>query len=253
MAHSRNLKTAMDWTVISSDPNNPQAKRAVAQHLQSLQIPYADRELMDVVMDAAKGKTVLDIGVVAHNRRYIDSPQWRHRMLRNVSKHILGIDILKDLIEELKGEGFNVRQVDAMSETDLNERFDLVFIGDVIEHVDNPSLLLKFAARHMTKGGRILVATPNPFSRKFVRQFLREGVMVTNLDHVAWFTPGMALELGRRLGLELTGVHLAKAFKPFSRRIRTLAWSMPFLRMPMEYSFPDYLFEYSGSRTEAPS
>lgn len=47
-------------------------------------------------------------------------------------------------------------------------------------------------------------STPNPFSRKFVRQFLREGVIVVNLDHVAWITPTQAMEIARRIGLRLT-------------------------------------------------
>ncbi len=242
------MKMLMDWTAISDDPNNAQAKQQVAIQLRSLQKPYLDRDMMDVVIHAAKGKRVLDIGVVSHSRRYIDSSQWRHRRLCNVARYILGIDILEDLIEQLKSDGFNVRYADATSNVDLNERFELVFLGDVIEHVDNPSLLLKFASRHLVDGGRILVATPNPFSRKFVRQFLKAGVIVTNLDHVGWITPTMAIELGRRVGLELTGIHLAKAFSPVSQRVRRFVWGLPFLRTPMEYSFPDYLFEFSRSR-----
>jgi hypothetical protein len=36
--------------------------------------------------------------------------------------------------------------------------------------------------------------------------------MVTNLDHVAWISPTMALELGRRAGVRLEAYHLAKPY-----------------------------------------
>jgi SAM-dependent methyltransferase len=146
-------------------------------------------------------------------------------------------------VAELNQRGFDVRCVDATSEADLGERFDLVFIGDVIEHVDNPSALLRFAKRHQAPGGRNLAATPNPFSRKFFRQFRREGVMVVNLDHLAWFTPTQAFELARRNGLALTAYHLVKPMGGGALALKSLAWRLGLA--PVEYSFPDHLFEFS--------
>ena len=144
----------MDWTVISCDPNDKTAKSAVSEHLAALRIFHLNCEMIDVVLNSARGKRVLDVGVAAHTRRYIDSPEWRHRKIRDVAGYILGIDILGDLVEALRSEGFNVRTVDATSNVDLEERFDLIYIGDVIEHVDNPVDLLKFACKHLIDGGR---------------------------------------------------------------------------------------------------
>jgi hypothetical protein len=87
------------------------------------------------------------------------------------------------------------------------------------------------------------VTTPNPFSRKFVRQFKREGVMVVNLDHVAWITPTMAMELARRAGIRLVAYHLVKPFSAFALAVkRLIGWRLE----PVEYSFPDYLYEFSS-------
>jgi 2-polyprenyl-3-methyl-5-hydroxy-6-metoxy-1,4-benzoquinol methylase len=61
------------------------------------------------------------------------------------------LDILAPLVEELRGRGFNVRCVDATSDADLGERFEIVFAGDVIEHVDNAVALLRFAGRHLAR------------------------------------------------------------------------------------------------------
>lgn len=234
---------SFDWTRISDDPNNPAAKAEMRALLPRLRQVHTDTDLTGYVERAVSGRRLLDIGVVSHSARYFDEPGWRHGRLARAAGYCLGVDILEPLVRELNERGFDVRCIDATSEADLGERFDVVFIGDVMEHVDNPSALLRFAARHLAPGGRILAATPNPFSRKFVRQFMRQGVMVVNLDHMAWFTPTMAIEIGRRIGLDLTAYHLVKPIAGLGLAFRKLGWRMALT--PVEYSFPDYLFEYA--------
>ncbi|MBI4985078.1 MAG: methyltransferase domain-containing protein [Rhodocyclales bacterium] len=232
-----------DWTQISDDPNNRQAKAEVRALLPRLRQVHLDADLTGFVEQAVAGKRVLDIGVVSHSARYFDEAGWRHGRIHRAAGYCLGLDILEPLVRELNERGFNVRCVDATSAADLGERFDVVFIGDVIEHVADPSALLQFAKRHLAPRGRMLVATPNPFSRKFFRQFMREGVMVVNLDHMAWFTPTTALELARRNGLDFTAYHLVKPIGGFQRLLKNFVWR--FRLAPVEYSFPDYLFEFS--------
>lgn len=232
-----------DWTRISDDPNNPVAKAEVRQWLPGLRRVHTDSDLTGYVVRAVTGRRVLDIGVVSHSARYFDDPGWRHGRIHHAAAYCVGLDILAPLVAELNTRGFNVRCVDATSDADLGERFDVVFIGDVMEHVENPAALLRFAMRHVAPGGRILAATPNPFSRKFVRQFFRQGVMVVNLDHLAWFTPTMAVEIGRRIGLQLTAYHLVKPMHGLSLGLKRLAWRWGW--SPVDYSFPDYLFEFA--------
>ncbi|OHC61902.1 MAG: hypothetical protein A3H93_06915 [Rhodocyclales bacterium RIFCSPLOWO2_02_FULL_63_24] len=231
----------IDWTTVSDDPNNREAKAAVRAWLKAAQRVHTDNDLLGHIESLVRGKRVLDIGVVSHSARYFDLPDWRHGRIHQAAGYCVGIDILEPLVRELNERGFNVRCVDATSEADLGERFDVVFIGDVVEHVDNAVLLLKFAARHLAPGGRLYVTTPNPFSRKFFRQFKRDGVMVVNLDHVAWITPTLAMELARRAGIALAAYHLVKRFSPLALTVkRLIGWRLE----PVEFSFPDYLYEF---------
>lgn len=232
-----------DWTRISDDPNNSTAKAEARALLPLLRKIHTDIDLTGFVERAIAGERVLDIGVVSHSARYFDEPGWRHGRIHRAAGYCLGLDILEPLVAELNDRGFNVRCVDATSELDLGERFDTIFIGDVMEHVVNPSALLLFAKRHLSPGGRVFAATPNPFSRKFVRQFFRQGVVVVNLDHMAWFTPTMALEIGRRVGLRLHAYHMVKPIGGIGGAVKKLAWRLGLA--PVEYSFPDYLFEFS--------
>lgn len=201
---------------LDGDPNNPEARLAASYKLKEIRQIHTNTDLIGFVLSQVAGKRVLDIGFACHTMKYADHSKWRHALISKVAEYTLGIDILAPMTQELTSRGYNVRCVDATSEEDLGERFDLVFIGDVLMHVENPSALLRFARRHCSPGGRILISTPNPFSRKFIRQFMREGVMVVCLDHVAWITPTHVMELARRTKLNLLAYHLIKPIPPLS-------------------------------------
>lgn len=230
-----------DWTTISDDPNNPEAKAKARRRVAEIRQVHVDTDLLEFVLSRVRGRRVLDIGVVSHSSRYFEQSGWRHERIRSEASYCLGLDILEPLVLDLQARGYNVRCVDATSEADLGERFDVVFIGDVLEHVNNAVALLAFARRHLVPGGRIYATTPNPFSRKFFRQFRRDGVVVVNLDHLSWITPTMAMELSRRAGVRLAAYHLIKKLSPLNRWLKRLAWKVT----PVEYSFPDYLYEFA--------
>lgn len=229
-----------DWTQVSDDPNNSEAKAQVRRLLPVLRQVQTHTDLTGFAQECVQGKRVLDVGVVSHSAHYFEDAGWRHGKIVASASYCVGLDILEPLVQQLNQQGYNVRCMDATSEEDVGERFDVVFIGDVIEHVENPTNLLRFAKRHLLPNGRILVATPNPFSRKFFRRFFKQGVVVVNLDHLAWFTPTMALELARRTGLDFYAYHLVKPMSGLKLALHQLAWKWN----PPDYSFHDYLFEF---------
>ncbi len=231
-----------DWTKFSDDPNHRASKDAVRAWLPTIRCIHDDLNILEFIENLVRGRDVLDIGIVSHSARYFDLDDWRHGRIAHLAKSCLGVDILEPLVQELKDRGFNVACVDATSQVDLGSRYEVVFIGDVVEHVNNACDLLAFGGRHLSEDGRLYVTTPNPFSRKFMRQFRRSnGAVVVNLDHVAWITPTQAMELARRAGLKLVAYHLVKNFSPLQRRIKRIAWQFE----PVDYSFPDYLYEFS--------
>jgi 2-polyprenyl-3-methyl-5-hydroxy-6-metoxy-1,4-benzoquinol methylase len=234
----------LDWTELTDDPNNRAAKAAVRDYLLSARKVHTGHELTEFVETLIAGKSVLDIGVVEHARRYFDNPGWRHERIARAASRCLGVDILEPLVKELASRGFNVACVDATSERDLGERFEVAFVGDVMEHVNDPVRLLQFGARHLIPGGRLYATTPNPFSRKFYRRLRREGTMIVNLDHVFWITPTQAMEIGRRAGIPLVAYHLVKRYAGARLALKRLAWKFS----PIEWSFPDFLYEFAAYR-----
>ena len=218
-----------DWTKISNNPDSGEVKSYILQELIKRK---AGRCLnyIDFLINFVKGYEVLDIGVVEHDISHIQSDNWKHKYIHEHAKNVLGIDILDDEINMLRNMGYNIVKADATSDYDIGKRFDRVVIGDVIEHVENSVKLLKFAERHLKEDGQILVTTPNPFALNFIWRNLKEGTLVCNVDHIAWITPAMALELGRRAGLDLKEYWLLQAhgssvFKKLLHNLRDIFWS----------------------------
>ena len=51
---------------------------------------------------------------------------------------------------------------------DLNQKFDTIIAGEIIEHVDNPKQLVGFLYKHLNKKGRIILTTPNATGLQYI-------------------------------------------------------------------------------------
>lgn len=190
------------WRAVSVNPVAPEVHHHLLRRLSAIrELPHGtwDEQLGSWCRD----RTVLDIGCVEHDPSHYDAPGWRHGLLARHAARLVGVDILATEVATLRQRGFDIRCVDATSDADLGERFARVVLGDVIEHVDDPVRLLRFAARHLDAAGEITVTTPNPFFIGHILRAIREGTFIANAEHVSWITPTNAIELGHRAGLEL--------------------------------------------------
>lgn len=198
------MVASLDWKQLTLNPVDLDTSERILRHLKSIR-RLVSEDSLNFLNDSMKDKDVLDIGICEHDLSHMRHPSWRHASFRRSARRLVGIDIIEDLISLLKSEGYNAMLCDATSDTDLGERFDFIHLGDIIEHVDNPVALLRFAERHLRPDGKIIVSTPNPFYLGFVLRNWWRGTFIANFEHVSWITPSMALELGRRANLCLTG------------------------------------------------
>ena len=90
------------------------------------------RDRFEVVRPLIRGGSLLDIGCASRYGR----PDWLHGLLANEVSDVVGIDINDTTIETLKSEGYNARLGDAR-DFDLHRKFDVVFAGELIEHLDD--------------------------------------------------------------------------------------------------------------------
>lgn len=195
-----------NWRELSGDPN----AREVRAYLQTqLSDAYGARveDFEAFITGFVRDRTVLDVGVVGHVVQRFEKQDFRHGFIKQFARRLVGVDILEEPINHLRSIGYDVRLVDATSDADMGERFERVVIGDVIEHVDDPVRLLKFAARHLAPGGLILCTTPNPFYVGYLAEMFRHGMVIENAEHVNFVIPSNALEIAHRAGVKLVSVH----------------------------------------------
>lgn len=150
----------------------------------------------DFILGYARGKEVLDVGVVQHDVATYERPEWLHRHVAREAAYCMGIDYLEEGVQFLQSKGFNVVKANA-EEFDLGRTFDVVIAGEIIEHVNNVGAFLTAVRRHLKPGGRLVITTPNPwFFGHGWECFFDDPA--ENPEHTAWFSIGMLRELLRR-------------------------------------------------------
>ena len=138
----------------------------------------------------ARDKRVLDLG--AADNRHVAGHQaeglWLHADLAEVAESCVGIDLDPEAVAALRAEGWDLRVGDVEA-LDLDERFDLVVAGELIEHLPNPGLLLASAARHLPPSGRLAITTPNTFALHARPGLLGPLARTRGIhpEHVAWY------------------------------------------------------------------
>jgi SAM-dependent methyltransferase len=145
-----------------------------------------------------------------------------------------GVELNRRTAEIAKENGFNVYNGYLKDAGYADEFFDVVYLGDVIEHVTNPHDLIKECSRILKKGGVMVISTPNldcPWPKStfwLYKLFKIPWSSVTPPYHLHQFSFGNLYRLMRcyhfslvdqfflrppRLAYELGSLHLLKRVK----------------------------------------
>lgn len=126
---------------------------------------------------------VLDVGFWGQGVD-IHNPFWAHSLLKNRAKDVYGPDLTfndKDVAPashylHASAEDFN-----------FSQKFDVIFAGDLIEHLSNPGLFLERAKLHLKPGGRLVMTTPNCFNLFHIAEKITKYEPTVNSDHTCYF------------------------------------------------------------------
>lgn len=166
-----------------------------------------NRRIQELVPLVA-GKTVLDVGCTSALGR----PDWIHAGIAGVAERTVGVDIDEAAVEQARSLGFDVRVADAETLA-LDEQFDVVHAGELIEHLDNPRAFLGACHRRLHVGGRLILTTPNPFA---VSNFVYRigGTPRVNGDHTCWYCEDTLRQLLERNRFEVEEVRYLRHDTP---------------------------------------
>jgi len=183
-------------------------------------ISYLSRDLTD--------KSVLDIGCVQHNPENYRSKYWVHKAILKSSFKTVGIDLSQGGVAFLQERGYNIIHADAQNFS-LDEKFDVIIAGDIIEHLEDFAGFFKSCLNHLKKGGEIRISTPNPwYWRNIVKSILHEEVN-NNPEHTCWICPRTLRQLAARHKLYLTDIKSGSTYykdrlAPLPRGIKHTSW-----------------------------
>ena len=166
----------------------------------------------DEIVSLCKGKKVLHLGFIQHTiyEKKIQENDWLHRKLDEVSDKLVGVDYLKDAVvnirEKYKYECYfgDVMQLD---QCELNDTFDIIVCGELIEHIENPGLMLDGIKRFMNENTTLIITTPNPWYVERIKLIKRNKLedQWLNKEHVSWFSYETLKQLLARKGYNAQG------------------------------------------------
>lgn len=172
------------------------------------QIPFR----IDFLESLGRGQNVLHIGFADHIpliKKKIEKNIWLHKRLVDASKKCVGIDIDKEAVNYVKEEigikevyNLDITNKDQIPDEILQEHWDYIILGEVLEHVNNPVYFLQKMKENFASNAKYIVVTvPNAWDLINI-QLLRKNTEFINSDHRYWFTPYTLAKVGTESGLK---------------------------------------------------
>ncbi|WP_408959707.1 class I SAM-dependent methyltransferase [Natrinema sp. 74] len=146
------------------------------------------------------GETVLDVGCVAHDSEKRHDEAWLHELVVRAAGDALGVDVLEDELADLEAAGYDVVHGDAQ-DLALGETFDVIVVGELIEHLVDFDGLLRSIDDHLADGGEVIITTPNAMAVHWTALRLLDQEFV-NSGHTCWFDATTVTQLLERYGFE---------------------------------------------------
>jgi len=128
---------------------------------------------------------------------------------------VTAIDISSVIVEKIKKVYPHIRPiVDNAQSPEIRGKWDVVFAGDIIEHLPHPSEAIRKWDGLVKEGGYLFISTPNRyFSRK-----TQEHISLLSVGEIEKMLLGLNYEIVRMMGIDL--------FIPFSKYLFILKYSV---------------------------
>ncbi len=145
-------------------------------------------------------------------------------LINNEFKNVFGIDVSKEQIDIAKTQNLNVEEIGVLKYLkDNDEKFELIFAIDLIEHFHKDELIPLFEGiyNNLRIGGAFVFHTPNGLGINANR------IIYGDLTHSTIFTPNSAMQI-----LKLVGFNEIKFFEtePYAKDVngtlRLLLWKI---------------------------
>jgi len=198
----------------------------------SKKIEITDR--VAFIKKACVDKKVLHLGCTDYpfTKEMIDNKMLLHFELQKVAKELYGYDFDQKGIDVLSTAGIKnlyYADLEKLEEVALDETFDVIIAGEVIEHLSNPGLFLKGIQRFMNSATNLVITTINAYCGMRMLTYGLRGQggaqEPVHPDHVAYYSYSTLRVLIERENLKIDNF----AFYNTGKEHRKLApWKQKF-------------------------
>ncbi|MFH1820691.1 MAG: class I SAM-dependent methyltransferase [Candidatus Nealsonbacteria bacterium] len=173
-------------------------------------------------------KAVLDVGcaeLVATTDDCSKKERWISERIMKSARDVTCLEINKEQVARLQELGYKVVLGDT-EKINLSQTFDVIFAGELIEHLSNPGMFFDNMASHLNKNGLLIITTPNRFYLlDFLKAFIRNKIPQYTkkiASHVFYFDINSLYALAERHKFQLVDSSyywtFGKSYDSFKRR-----------------------------------
>jgi len=167
------------------------------------------------IADMCAGKAVLDLGCIRHSAEFaLKDASWLHEKIKAVAKKIVGVDYLPEEIAKINSHGYDVIYGDVTKSLRINEKFDVIVAGDLLEHLTNFEGFFYNCSALLNPDGIVIITTPNPFFCGEFHYVAFKKNFVVNPEHTCWIDPQCLEQLSGRFGFSIMELAYIKAAWP---------------------------------------
>jgi len=143
------------------------------------------------------GKKVLHLGCTdyPYTKQMIDNEMLLHFELEKIASELYGFDFDQpgiDILSEAGVKHLFRADLEKLEEVELDQTFDVIIAGEMIEHLSNPGLFLHGIKRFMNERTSLVITTINAYSgmRFFIYGLRGRGGAnePVHPDHVAYYS-----------------------------------------------------------------
>lgn len=152
---------------------------------------------LEVIKENCAGKKVLHLGCTnyPYTLDAIEKDMLLHFSLETIASEIYGFDFDQAGIDMLAAHGSkNLYQADLekLDDVEIDEKFDVIIAGEMIEHLNNPGAFLNGIKRFMNADTKLVITTINAYCGIRFLQYGLRGKGGQNEpvhpDHVAYYS-----------------------------------------------------------------
>ncbi|KAB2828042.1 MAG: hypothetical protein BGP01_10235 [Paludibacter sp. 47-17] len=198
----------------------------------ALKIPYSgkytEQNRIELLLQICNGKRILHIGCADHLpliKQKMEQGRWLHSLLCEVASECTGVDINADAVnyitQELKLSDVHYADITHELPEALRERqWDVVVMGEILEHVDNPVGFLQALKKQLqSRATELVITIPNSFNLLLMND-INSNTEDINSDHIYHFTPYTLGRVIYKSGFTLQELYFAdRVALPFPMKI----------------------------------